>query len=301
MKAERLFGGPIITPQTDATIGDNINGPTLIRTPEWLPGRLGKYYLYFAHHIGKHIRLAYSDSLEGPWKVYEPGVLSLTELPYLDQGERGHIASPEIYIDETGRRLIMYYHGKLVLPRPEGNKDVDYDQKTYIAVSEDGLHFIPMNEIIGGPYLRVFPYKGYFYTLEMSGQVMRSVNGLTDFEKGPVLFKDWDMRHCTLLLKGDTLYVFHSIRGTSPESLVCSTVDVSGDWLDWHESPYELLLKPEKDYEGGNAPEERSTFGAVFGLHRQLRDPYIYEEDGRYYLLYSVAGENGIAVAEVFF
>ena len=31
----------------------------------------------------------------------------------------------------------------------------------------------------------------------------------------------------------------------------------------------------------------------------QLRDPAIYEEDGRVYLLYAVAGERGIALAEV--
>jgi hypothetical protein len=32
----------------------------------------------------------------------------------------------------------------------------------------------------------------------------------------------------------------------------------------------------------------------------QLRDPAVYEEDGRTYLLYSVAGESGIAMAELF-
>ena len=33
----------------------------------------------------------------------------------------------------------------------------------------------------------------------------------------------------------------------------------------------------------------------------QLRDPAVYVEDGRTYLLYAVAGESGIAIAEVFF
>jgi hypothetical protein len=32
---------------------------------------------------------------------------------------------------------------------------------------------------------------------------------------------------------------------------------------------------------------------------RQLRDPAIFTEDGRTYLLYSVAGESGIAIAEL--
>ena len=32
----------------------------------------------------------------------------------------------------------------------------------------------------------------------------------------------------------------------------------------------------------------------------QLRDPAIFEDDGRIFLLYAVAGEAGIAIAEVF-
>jgi hypothetical protein len=31
----------------------------------------------------------------------------------------------------------------------------------------------------------------------------------------------------------------------------------------------------------------------------QLRDPAIFEEDGRIYLLYSIAGEAGIGIAEI--
>ena len=36
-----------------------------------------RYYLYFAHHKGSYIRLAYGDAVAGPWTVFEPGVLSL--------------------------------------------------------------------------------------------------------------------------------------------------------------------------------------------------------------------------------
>jgi hypothetical protein len=40
--------------------------------------------------------------------------------------------------------------------------------------------------------------------------------------------------------------------------------------------------------------------GAINVPVNQLRDPCIYEEDGHIYLLYAVAGEHGIAMAEVF-
>ena len=90
----RFSQNPIITPPLNATLGTNINGPSLIRVPNWLQGALGRYYLYFAHHQGKHIRLAYADRLEGPWTVHEPGVLSLEESLFV-----GHVASPDVHID----------------------------------------------------------------------------------------------------------------------------------------------------------------------------------------------------------
>ena len=60
MRVERFIQNPIITPSLDPRMGQNINGPSLIRVPDWLPNRLGNYYLYFAHHQGQYIRLAYS-------------------------------------------------------------------------------------------------------------------------------------------------------------------------------------------------------------------------------------------------
>src|ERR1044071_4584691 len=76
----RFDENPMIRPQMlPGTDGNNINGPSLIRVPDWVTNRLGKYYLYFAHHNGKYIRLAYADHLEGPWKIYKPGVLPLTD------------------------------------------------------------------------------------------------------------------------------------------------------------------------------------------------------------------------------
>ena len=34
-----------------------LTDPSLIRVPSWVKNPLGKYYLYFAHHTGKYIRL----------------------------------------------------------------------------------------------------------------------------------------------------------------------------------------------------------------------------------------------------
>ena len=70
--ATRIMEEPIIHPGMDARIGTNINGPSVIRVPDWLAKPLGRYYLYFAHHKGTFIRLAYADNLKGPWQIH-PG------------------------------------------------------------------------------------------------------------------------------------------------------------------------------------------------------------------------------------
>src|SRR5580658_8440499 len=139
--ATRLVDGPIVSPATHQSIGVNIQGPSLIRVPDWVEGRLGSYYLYFADHKGSYIRLAYADALSGPWKVHPPGSLQLagsrflTETPVPSADELAawearyhqretaishdvlaeittpHIASPDVHVDEVGQRIVMYFHG----------------------------------------------------------------------------------------------------------------------------------------------------------------------------------------------
>src|SRR5262245_30826955 len=91
--ATRLGPGPIVRPELPGLRGErgaSINGPSLIRVPDWVETRLGKYYLYFAHHRGQDIRLAYADRLEGPWMVHPQGVLQLADTAAAD-----HVASPD--------------------------------------------------------------------------------------------------------------------------------------------------------------------------------------------------------------
>lgn len=62
----------------------------------------------------------------------------------------------------------------------------------------------------------------------------------------------------------------------------------------------EDVLRPECEWEGAKLPVTASKAGEVKGLENALRDPAIFvDTDGRRYLLYSVAGESGIAVAEL--
>jgi hypothetical protein len=79
MRVVRFPKNPIVVPNTDERMGSNVNGPSLIRVPDWVTNPLGRYYLYFAHHQGQYIRLVYADELRGPWFIHTPGVLALED------------------------------------------------------------------------------------------------------------------------------------------------------------------------------------------------------------------------------
>ncbi len=297
----RLVDGPIITQDMDERMGRNIQGPSLIRVPEWVDNPLGKYYLYFADHRGTYIRMAYADELEGPWTVHTPGTLTLEQSRFpttcppcsLAPGRvaalYAHIASPDVHVREDLQQIVMYLHG-----RGEGR------QFTRHAVSTDGIHFEGQEEDLGRAYFRVIEHGNYHYAMSMPGYMYRSQNGLTNFQPGPRFFTD-DMRHSALLIRDNTLHVFFTNRGDAPERIFLSTIDLSADWMDWSASEPVEVLRAETEWEGANLPIEASRSGHIDERVNQLRDPGIFQEGGKTYLLYSVAGESGIAIAEMHF
>jgi hypothetical protein len=163
VKVTRLVQGPIISPSTHPSLGENIQGPSLIRVPEWVPEPRGRFYLYFADHKGSFIRLAFADDLVGPWAVHPPGSLQLADSQFLTDpppatdeeldtlrqfykealesidlphdlaidATTPHIASPDVHVDDTNQRFIMYFHGLENLG----------EQVTRVATPRDGHHF----------------------------------------------------------------------------------------------------------------------------------------------------------------
>ena len=279
MELRRLDCNPIVTPDTHPSIGTNINGPSLIRAPEWLPDPLGRYYLYFAHHIGEYIRLAYADELCGPWQVYEPGVLHVDDTVCIK-----HIASPDVHVDDG--RLRMYFHG----PIGDG-------QKSFVATSTDGLHFTAHADVLGPSYFRVFAWKGAPYALARDGRIHRATDATRPFRQGPELFER--MRHCAVRIVDSTLQVFYSNIGDRPERIVLSKIDLRPRWTHWTPTRAVTLLAPREPWEGAQLPVQTSKSGWAPEPVHELRDPAVYEEEGRAWLLYSIAGESGLAIAEI--
>ncbi len=318
IRVTRMADRPIIGPDLHPSIGVNIQGPSLIRVPEWIDDRLGAYYLYFADHKGSYIRLAYADRLAGPWRVHPPGSLHLAQSCFLTSPPavspealarfeaqyraRGsaishdvlseittpHIASPDVHVDAGQRRIVMYFHGL----------DGVGDQVSRVATSGNGIDFTTRPEVVGRSYMRIFRHQGMTYALTMPGTLSRSADGLSGFEPGPTLFNP-NMRHAAVLKRDDALYVFWSQVGDAPERILLSRIALGGDWMSWRDDPPVEVIRPEHAWEGASAPNVPSVRSTAYGVVNQLRDPAIYEEDGVVYLLYAVGGESGIAIARV--
>jgi hypothetical protein len=319
---QRFPENPLISVGTSKSLGDNVNGPSVIRVPSWIEHPLGRYYMYFAHHKGAYIRLAYANAVTGPWKIYEPGVLNVRDTifsrPQPDPPDSPptlytHVASPEVFIDEADHRLVMYVHGmwtdgKRWPGEPEAAlkwmRDNGYAQYTQTTFSWDGIHFVTRPWIaLKTSYLRVFEWSGAHYGMARLGVLARAKSIEGPFEAGPNPFEASPyagrVRHVALLVKGSTLYVFFSAIGDAPERVLLSTIALDGDWKTWKASPPVEVLTPRKPYECASLPVTPSRAGESEGPENALRDPALFQENGKLFLFYSVCGEQGIGGADV--
>jgi len=321
MKVARFEQNPLITMRASRSLGSNVNGPTVIRVPDWVPNPLGRYYMYFGNHMGEFIRLAYADTITGPWKIYEPGVLHVRNTAMSRPGPDPkdalddfytHVASPEILIDHQQKRFVMWFHGwwtngenwpaDPAAARAWAQKS-GYSQFTQAAISTDGLQFDASPAITRTSYIRVVQHDGYYYGVSRLGRLSRSKDPLASFELGPNPFRDRPyagrIRHVALVLRGNTLHVFFTAIGDTPERVMLSTIPLEGDWSTWRASVPVDVIQPERGYECTNHPNAPSESGDIAIPVRQIRDPFVFEEGGRSYLFYSVCGEQGIAAAEI--
>ncbi|MEY4864493.1 MAG: hypothetical protein RLZ51_2588 [Pseudomonadota bacterium] len=323
-RVRRIETNPIIRPHMGLRVGHNVQGPSLIRVPEWVTNPLGRYYLYFADHKGDHIRLAFADHLEGPWRIHDAGALSLadsrylTEAPAIPEGTTHarlvgtrpgmapehtpgvtpalsdatcpHIASPDVHVDHGQQRIMMYLHGLTGFQT----------QRTRLALSSDGLNFETREPLLGPSYFRAFQWQGMTYALAMPGRMLRSADGVSGFEPGPLVFDEPLQRHTAVRVRAPgELEVFWTRVGDVPERILVSRIALTSDWQQWRAGPPREVLRPELPWEGVDLPQAPSWRSGIDLPVHQLRDPALFEEDGRTWLLYAVQGESGIALAEL--
>ena len=297
-EVERFLDAPIITPdKLDFECSKNICGPSLIYAPNWLPNRLGNFYLYFAGHRGQYIRLAFSDSLNGPWKIYNPGTLSLKDSSAISD----HLASPDVHVISANKEIRMYFHS--VLP---GTKD----QQSFVAHSKDGINFTVNSNPITNFYLRALPWRDYWLGMTKGGCLYLSKDGVSNFiklpnpafeMKHPLANAPGDVRHVALkFISTDHVNVYFTRVGDKPESIFMASIDLSQPILKWIASKPELVLKPQAEWEGADLPLLESKPGpAKEAGENALRDPAIFCYENETYMLYAVKGESGIAIAKL--
>ena len=296
----------------------NINGPSVLRMPHWATGKQAALHMYFGHHKGKSLRLAYADRLEGPWAMHPDPIISLADslfepedpapdptLPEPDWvGALGgdylyaHVASPDAHIDEPNRRIVMYYHGLLR----------NGDQQTRLATSADGLHFTPQAPLLGPPYFRATrldgPDGGMIYLSMWEGRLGRMTSWEGPVELAPRIY-DGDhlpphvsgrdpsrpgqsggrqIRHGHIFAQegaqGGRLHLTFSRIGDAPERCLHCEVVPADDWADWRFGPVSDLLRPAPGWEGGDLPIRLSIMGTAWDRLHELRDPAMFTDNG---------------------
>jgi len=242
---------------------------------------------------------------------------------------QNHIASPDVMVDDKNRRIIMYFHAPSQVSGRMKN-----EQKTFVAVSRDGLDFNQVSNArqpfgirpvtLGTAYFRVFTWHGNTYAIGNRGMLYRApdqmaVEGLMPDGKTIGAAEDlWEkrrqlllpelnvedqsarkMRHAAIIVHENELLVFYTRIGDSPERILLSRIHLEPDWLKWKQkqAPVEVLA-PQLQWEG-TAYQFRTSKSGKGTQEQALRDPYIYEEAGKYYLLYSGAGEEAIGLARL--
>ncbi|WPL15222.1 hypothetical protein Thiowin_00105 [Thiorhodovibrio winogradskyi] len=286
MLVTRFSTNPLITAASSPTLGDNINGPSVIRVPDWLPNPLGRYYLYFAHHQGQFIRLAYADDLQGPWCIHDPGTLQLKDASAFQD----HIASPDVHVDHQAQKIRMYFHG-VAKARP--------GQWTGVATSRNGIDFTASEALLGKFYFRVWSHGDAWYALAKNhnagwGELYRAEEPMGPFRlRGDFL---QGMRHAAVLVREDELHIYYTQVGDEPERILRAKVDLRPDWKKWNVGSPQEVLKPEKDYEGADYPIAPSQHGPATKVC-ELRDPFVLLDEQETVIFYAGAGEEGLCAA----
>ena len=292
--AQRLLDKPIITREMFTHGGgDNICNPSVIRVPPWLPNRLGNYYLYFSHHRGTSLRLAWADQLTGPWHLQLDGVMHIQDWhPFGD-----HLASPDVHVDEQNRLIIMFFHSV---------DKISGKQLTFFARSRDGFSFDCEQSPVADFYLKIVKWRDTWIGMSKGGVMYISAGALPKLErlpkpafrmKDPMGDAPGDVRHVALDVRENILRIYYSRVGDSPESILRSQIDLNAPMHSWRAKGAELVLKPETEWEGATLPVTRSRRGAARRPENALRDPAIYKEGDLAYLFYCGAAETNIGLA----
>ena len=213
--------------------GGNINGPCLVRIPDWVDPEnradvSAVYYLYFAHHGDEYIRMAWAVNIGGPYTLYNThpkgkdndqqrgrGVLDLgghigkSGKPEIkitkDIVLKNNVASPDVIIDDANRRFVLFFHAHSHKPNYDSRVANTSKQKTFVATSGTGLNFnmpdgsaVLQGGVDGGEVghgiKTAYLGNAYFRTFQYQGEMFAFTN-YGPIWKAPSATAPWDTSH----------------------------------------------------------------------------------------------------------
>ena len=286
--------GVIIDCPEDAKPRDNVTGATVLEWRSRLTGRR-IFQIYFAGHKARHIRLAESRELLGPYKLRRFPIAMLTRF---SRTRRGHVSSPEIYY--VGKKKYLITHA---VPKHPEISQLSYISRLWFS------RFTPKIKRLDLPsYARAFIHQGRHFVITRAGKLFEVNPKLEILRKTPIskrnLFEKNErdngkhIRHPMVANIQGRLICFYTCIGDTPERVFASEIlDLEGE-KPYFSRPIEII-RPELPYEGADLPITPSTRGSAKRPVNQLRDPYFFTTENKSYLFYSVKGEFGIALCEI--
>ena len=200
-----------------------------------------------------------------------------------------------MHVDEANKRIVMYFHGEGVSKNYPG-----CNQLSYVSISKDGLNFNAFSYPVAPFYLRMFKVNDKFYGIaknrNKNGLLLVSSDWLKPFKILREVFPR--IRHSAIFVDVKHILMFYSRIGDKPESIMLSRIPLEKFPKFFCINQVELVAKPEMEYEGVDIRANHSFPGKSRTRSQEVRDPAIFSEDGRLYLLYSNAGEAGICISE---
>ena len=274
---------PIITrsmfPSNRRSDGDNINGPSLIRVPNFISrgnrvNRDANYYLYFGHHGGEYIRMAWAENVTGPYRLYDAGA-SVGDRGVLDDNRRridldngvgiqdNHISSPDVHVETSPNRIVMYFHAGGY--RFNG-RNIN-SQRSFVNTSSRGAEFRRRDTepvVLGDSYFKVFEDNNTLYAMDNRGipRRARSFNNpwrpTNGYYNGNSLASLWQqnnndfyqdairdernqsrsqrrLRHTGVRTAGREAQIFFTERGDNHEHIRVSRINLNvSSWNNWN-------------------------------------------------------------------
>ena len=108
-------------------------------------------------------------------------------------------------------------------------------------------------------------------------------------------------RHTCVLVIKKVIYVFFSSVTDNPEHIKVGELIINEKNNACSITNIKSIIEPELYYEHHNSEFIKSDYGGTNNFVRQLRDPYVFNDDKDIYILYTVCGEKGIAIAKIIF